>query len=108
MAHFVFTDNITPHNKYGVKGGGAATGIDTLDTYFPGALFKRNVLVGAKPALYPADNFFPAELDDVGFVNLAAGNYRLANSSPYRGAALDGTDVGADIDAIAAATGRAF
>jgi hypothetical protein len=105
---FVFVDNITPHNRYGVKGDGTATGNDTLDTYFPAAQFEKNVLVGAKAALYPAPNFFPATLADVGFVNLAAGNYRLKASSPYRGAALDGDDVGADIDAIAAATGQAL
>src|SRR5581483_8267643 len=102
---FVYADTIAPHNRYGVKGGGAATGNDTIDRYFPGAVFRRDVLVGGKAALYPPDNFFPATMEDVGFVDLAGGNYRLSEASPYKGAALDGTDVGADIDAIAAATG---
>ena len=44
-------------------------------------------------------------MDDVGFVDLEGGNYRLSHSSPYRDAALDGTDIGADIDKIAEATG---
>ena len=33
------------------------------------------------------------------------GNYRLVPSSPYRGAATDGTDVGVNIDALSAAFG---
>jgi hypothetical protein len=104
-ARFVFINNITPHNRYGVKGDGAATGTDTLDKFFPRARFQKNVLVGGKAVLYPPDNFFPASMNDVRFVDLAGGNFRLAHASPYRHAALDGTDIGADIDAIAAATG---
>jgi hypothetical protein len=102
---FVYADTIAPHNRYGVKGDGTATGNDTIDTYFPGVVFVRDALVGGKATLYPPDNFFPATMDDVGFVDLASGNYRLSDSSPYKGAASDGMDVGADIDAIAAATG---
>jgi hypothetical protein len=102
---FVYIDTITPHNRYGVKGSGAGTGNDTLKRFFPQALFERNVLVHGPSSLYPPDNFFPATMDDVGFVDLPGGNYRLSHSSPFRRGALDGTDVGADIDAIAEATG---
>jgi hypothetical protein len=102
---FVFVDNITPHNRYGVKGDRTATGIPTLEKFFPGAQFEKNVLVGAKADLYPPDNFAPASMSDVGFVDLAGGNYRLSHSSPYHNAALDGHDIGADIDAIKVATG---
>ena len=50
------------------------------------------------------DNFYPPNLSDVGFVDLAGGNYRLADVSPYKGAGTDGKDVGADIDDVEAAT----
>jgi hypothetical protein len=40
-------------------------------------------------------------------VNLAGGNYRLSGSSPYRGSATDGTDVGCNIDALAPAASAA-
>jgi cellulose synthase/poly-beta-1,6-N-acetylglucosamine synthase-like glycosyltransferase len=43
----------------------------------------------------------------VGFVDRARGDYRLRPSSPYRGAASDGTDVGADFRALADALGAA-
>src|SRR5438874_213876 len=42
---FVYTNNITPNNRYGVHGSGRATGLDTLKADFPGAVFQRNVLV---------------------------------------------------------------
>ena len=45
-------------------------------------------------------NFFPPAVDKVGFVDRAAGNYRLAGSSPYRRAGTDGKDIGADVDAL--------
>lgn len=41
--------------------------------------------------------------DEVGFVDPARGDYRLALTSLYKGAGTDGKDIGADIDAIDAA-----
>ena len=100
---FVYRNNLSPKGDYGVFGSGASEGLVTIRTYFPGAVFAKNVVAGATPSLYPADNFFPASLDKVGFVDLAGGNYRLAASSPYRKAGTDGRDIGADIDALAPA-----
>jgi len=101
---FIYRNNVTPHNLYGVVGTGTGTGMDTLDTYFPDAVFVRNVLAGGDGSDYPRDNFFPATLDDVGFADLAGGDYRLSLSSPFAGQATDGTDVGAYIDALLEAT----
>src|SRR6185436_5273479 len=63
----------------------------------------RNVIAGGNAGRYPPDNFFPASIDAVGFVNASSGDYRLAPTSPYRGAASDGTDVGVNVDALATA-----
>src|SRR5262249_39866620 len=103
---FVFTNNIAARGIYGFKGSGLAEGLSTLETDFPGYTFLKNVIPGANPAVYPPDNFFPATMNDVGFIDLAGGNYRLADSSPYKYAATDGTDIGCDIDALEAALGR--
>jgi len=104
---FVYTNNLTPVGAYGFTGVGTSPGIDTLNAYFPGAVFARNVLAGpwerGDPSLYPPDNFFPASLAEVAFVDLAGGIYRLAAVSPYKNAGTDGKDIGADIDAIEAA-----
>ena len=99
----VFTNNLAPHNLYGIKGDSASIGIGTLDSYFPGAVFKKNLIVGREVSNYPSKNFYPASLDDIGFVDRAKGNFRLAPSSPYKNAGTKGRDVGADIDAIESA-----
>src|SRR3989442_1179495 len=101
---FVFTNNIAPHNLYGVFGSGRGSGNDSLNTYFPGSVFRRNVIPGAPAASYPVDNFYPATLNDVGFADLPRRDYRLGPSSSYKNAGTDGKDVGVDIDAVETAT----
>ncbi|MGZ8812274.1 MAG: Ig-like domain-containing protein, partial [Thermoanaerobaculia bacterium] len=102
---FYYTNNISPNNQYGVAGDNHyGDPLGTLATYFPGAVFRRNVLQGGTASRYPADNFFPASMSGVGFVNLAGGDYHLQSTSPYNNAGTDGKDVGADIDAVSAAT----
>jgi hypothetical protein len=98
---FRMTNNVLAHNSYGVLGQGTGTGRPTLERYFPGAVFRRNVLAGADAALYPPDNFYPPRLDGVVFADPAAGDYRLRAGSPYKARATDGTDVGCDIGAAA-------
>jgi hypothetical protein len=97
---FVFRHNIAVHNAFGIVGTGTRPGSDTLKRYFPGALVERNVMVGGSAAHYPPDNLFPPSLDDVGFVDRAGGNYRLATTSRYRQAGPDRTDLGVDVDAL--------
>jgi hypothetical protein len=106
MAHFVFRDNVTSRGQYGVFGSGAGEGVHGLTFYAaPGFKFERNVLIGPNNSTaYPANNSFPATIAAVGFVNAAAGNYRLAAGSPYKKAGSDGRDPGADIDAVDKAT----
>jgi hypothetical protein len=110
--NFEYVDNISPHNPYGVFGTDYGVGNPALGHYFPGAVFTHNVLAGPWPTQagatqsmysnYPG-NFFPASLQDVGFVDLAGGNYSLASSSPYKNAASDGKDIGVDFGALNAA-----
>ena len=102
---FVYTNNLTPHNDYGVIGAGRSIGNDSLNYFFPGNYFSRNVIVGGPGQVYPTGNFFPASLNDVQFVDQSNFNYRLSSTSPYRNAGTDGLDIGADYDAIAAAIG---
>src|SRR5438034_531810 len=99
----------TPNGPAGVTGPGTwGNAILTLNLYAPGAVFVRNAPAGGAAATYPSDNFFPASLDLVGFLNLAGGDYHLAPSSPYKNTATDGRDLGADIDALTAATASAL
>jgi hypothetical protein len=102
---FAFRNNIAPHNAYGIIGTATGVGKATLTAYFPGAAVLRNVIPGGNDAQYPPDNFFPSSLDDVGFVDRAHGNYRLAPSSRYVRAATDGQAPGVDFDALAGVMG---
>jgi len=97
---FVFTNNIVAHNTYGIAGSGVGTGTQALDALFPGAVVRRNVIVGGSSSLYPRDNFFPGSWAQVKFEDLPQGRVRLAESSPFRRAGLDGTDVGVDDSAL--------
>jgi hypothetical protein len=99
---FTFTNNIIPDNAWAVMGGGQSEGNGTLAAFFPGAVFQRNIIIGASSQLYPAGNYFPATLSQVGFVD-PSGNFRLSASSPYINSATDGGAIGADIPAIDAA-----
>lgn len=98
---FIFQNNMVPHNEYGIFGADRGVGIPALETYFPGAVVRKNVMVGGNAALYPPENFFPASLDDVGFVACAGGLYCLGPSSPYTQAGTDGKDLGVDVSALA-------
>ena len=95
-AGLVFRANILPHGLYGVKGSGTATGLGTLNAYFPGAVFSNNVMYGAvvNPASYPPGNYFPSNMAEVGFTDPAAGKYGLSTLSPYRGKGIAGLDPG--------------
>jgi hypothetical protein len=103
-----FTDVIVQHNAYGVIGDGTAPGNASIQAYFPTVFFDRNAIVGLPSDMsasdYPPDNLFPASIDDVGFVDVANDDYRLAPGSPMRGAGRGGSDIGADVAGILAAT----
>jgi len=97
---FVFRDNIVLHNEYGINGSGTASGSSTLQTFFPNAIVKGNVIVGGTPSRYPPGNAFPADPGEVGFKDAAHGDYSLAPRSRYRGTATSGSDPGADMQAL--------
>jgi hypothetical protein len=96
----VFRNNISPHNRYGVFGDGKGSGTNAIDFYLRDFVFSRNVIPGADPRSYPAGNFYPASLKDVGFTDLDEQIYSLAPTSKFRGKATDGKDPGADFDTV--------
>ena len=103
---FVYTNNLTRHNSYGVFGDGGYIGTACLNQYYPGWTFSRNGLAELPSDVssnqYPVRNFFPTSFL-AQFVDPAAGNYRLAASSKLRGAGTDGKDVGVDFNELEAA-----
>lgn len=97
ISNFVFTNNITLHNVYGIVGKARAPGNDTIATFFDGAIITRNVF-GAPPYPYdyPAGNELPTESDfEAHFVDYAGGNYALRPATDWANAGTDGLDLGA-------------
>jgi hypothetical protein len=103
---FVYRNNITRHNEYGIFGGGRSVGKASIAHYFPGSTITGNVIVKEVNApsnvesLYPPGNSFPESLQAVGFVDSERGNYRLRPGSRFRSAAANGSYPGADIDKL--------
>ncbi|MGD0414423.1 MAG: putative Ig domain-containing protein [Terriglobales bacterium] len=116
MFAFTFSDNIMVVPGYPVWATGTdscAAGdvpVTVIANCFKTYTFTNSVLAASPKAFpsakWPGGNFFPATVNDVGFVNYNngnGGNYQLQASSPYKGKASDGTDPGANIDAVNAA-----
>jgi hypothetical protein len=105
---FTFNNNIAPHNDFGIIGDGSSVGNVTLAQYFPSYALKKNVIVGGQSSKYPKKNYYPATLDEVGFVDRPHGNYSLANNSPYKHAGTKSRDVGVDFAALEMSARRAL
>lgn len=103
--NFVFRNNLV----HGNPAGGADEGDKTIKGFFPGAVWTRNIQIDADATLYSShrNNFFPASIKAVGFIDHKGGNYRLSPTSPYKAQGTDGTDIGCDFNALAAARGNA-
>ena len=121
MAGLVFENNIQPENNYGFFGSAVGEGNAALNSYFSSPVFTNNVDMGGNANLYPAGNLFPSSWATVDFVdstNCPAGlgfpsTYSLSicalqSASPYHNAGTDGTDIGANIDAVNATTAGVF
>jgi cellulose synthase/poly-beta-1,6-N-acetylglucosamine synthase-like glycosyltransferase len=100
---FAFQNNVVMFKENGVTGSSTGEGLDTLKRYFPDAAFRRNVIIGGPAGRYPAGNFFPAAPHDAGLTVPRDNDLQLSLGGRYSGAATDGRDPGADVEAIAKA-----
>jgi hypothetical protein len=99
---FVYENNITVRgNKgYGLKGDATGEGAIALKQFAPSCSFRKNVIVGANTSQYPADNFYPASLNDVGFMGVESGDFRLSPRSRYKQAGEGGRSLGVDFELL--------
>jgi hypothetical protein len=104
---FVFEGNVVAHNEYGITASGTGPGNPTLQQFFPGAVFRGNVLIGGNPRNYPANNAFPASLDAVGAAPPQRGAKLALPQLSLRGSTggTDSRQPGADIAAVQKALG---
>jgi hypothetical protein len=96
--HVNLTNNLFTAGA-GVAGGGGNGGKVSQRTFDPDGSFGHKLVIQPDPSHYVGAHFhnnqFAPCIAAVGFRNPAAGNYRLAANSPYRGKAPEGTDGGA-------------
>jgi hypothetical protein len=98
---FRFTNNMSPHNAYGIFGNSVGVGTRAIEAYFPDSVIRANVLAGGQASRYPAGNFFPSlQQFTADFVDAASGDYRLSSRSAYRRAGTDGADLGVNLDLL--------
>ncbi|MEN3337365.1 MAG: hypothetical protein V7647_1041 [Acidobacteriota bacterium] len=101
---FVYTNNISLHNTYGIMGDGGRPGQYTIDLFFPGSTITNNVLAGGPASAYPTPNSFPTVAQwNASFVNAAAANYQLLSSSVFYAAGAGGSVPGVNFTTLNAA-----
>jgi hypothetical protein len=123
MSNFSLTNSILSVGIYPVW---SATGsptdcavldipVKTFNSCFDGYSFENNALIGTTssfpPSKWPSGNFFPTTAGAVQFASYQegkGGNYLLMSTSPYRNAATDGKDLGADVSKIQSVTATVY
>jgi hypothetical protein len=117
MYNFTFQDNLVVMPAYPVWSAGGTNScavsdipVTVISTCFKTYTYANNVLAAVSkhypPSKWPGGNFFPVTVPDLVFTSYSSGNggdYQLQANSPYKGMASDGTDPGADINALNAA-----
>ncbi len=108
---FIFRDNITLFNRYGIVCQIEASGCGSENVFcgcFPGGTFKGNVFADNLGAVandkidskYPSGNYFVGSFQRIGFADFAHGDWRLGAGSKTRNRGSDGRDPGVNFDAI--------
>ena len=105
---FIYRNQLQLEQPFGIFGDGGTQGTAALNTWTPGYVFEKDVMVGAAAGVNPAGTCggitcYPATVATVQFVDFTNGNYALLSSSPYHNAATDGTDIGVNMTALLAA-----
>lgn len=101
MPGLTLTNNVAPHDLYGVLGNAIGVGTVAMARYFPGAVVARNVLAGATASQYPAGTLTPSLATFTAqFVNPSGGDYGLVMGSSWKSAGTDGQDLGAQVVAL--------
>jgi hypothetical protein len=96
IQQFTLTNNVAKANAYGIIGTSHGVGNDSIGAFLPASTIRQNVLAGGSAGSYPGGNSFPTvDQFQAQFVSYSSGDYRLTAASPWRGAGLDGLDLGA-------------
>lgn len=101
----VIRDNIIGHGTYGVHGLG-----DLRSSSAP-RVFSNNVIVNNKrldrgDMSVPPDSIWLSDYQDIGFGDMAAGNFGLSPASRLRGKGSGGNDIGCTVATLPASSVR--
>jgi hypothetical protein len=123
MSGFTLTNSILGKSLYPMWSVGGLTDcaiynvpLSSLNSCFGSWIFTDNAVIATSainypPSKWPVGNYFPATTSTVDFTNFNGGdlgNYQLLSSSPYQNMGSDGKDLGADMNALAAATANVY
>ena len=99
---FIYQNNITVRdaNGYGVKGDATGEGTIALSQFTPSYSFRNNIIVGANSSQYPANNFYPSQVSEVGFTSIEKGDFRLHPRSRYKQPHGQAASLGCDFDLL--------
>ena len=118
MFGFTFTNNVVGKSPYPIWSVGGLKDcaiynvpLLSLNSCFSSWKFTDNAVIATSainypPSRWPVGNYFPTTTSMVQFISLT--NYQLLSSSPYENMGSDGKDLGADMNAIAAATANVY
>lgn len=104
-------DNIIDTGLYRFKADGTNEGTTSLNKLFTNYHFTHNAVRGvnlnwlnngAEVGSVAGNNYSPSSSDAIGYVSIPNKDFSLSASSPYKNAASDGTDIGADVAAVLA------
>jgi hypothetical protein len=100
VEQLTYTNNLAPHNTYGVKGEGTGIGTPSLGGNVKAYTWTNDVLAGGAGYPYPVVTWLPAVAD---YRAQFRSDYTLIPTSTYRYQGTDGLDLG--FDWVASATG---
>lgn len=115
-SNFRFANNLVTHGVYGIFGDATGEGSVAFNAFTVNDSLQTNVMIGgtSMASYYPAAPVFnwTADTSGVGFTdytNCSGGSQSvsactLTSSSPFKGGASDGTDVGVNTANLGAAT----
>ncbi len=98
VTNFVFRNNIVLNNEYGFFGDGGTIGKSALAKYFPRAVVTNNLIIGGSASDFGMNNFYPASIKQVDFMNAEKGDYRLTAGNPFLKKGFEGKAIGANLD----------
>ena len=95
--NFVVRDNIINHNAYGIHGH------PNIESPAGESLYQNNILVNNRRVpsgdlSFPKGNFIVGDISDIGFLNPAQNDFRLAPKSRYKGKGKNGADIGSNLN----------